>query len=740
MTSRRAWTLPLCLILALALTQVVARTAFAQTYSLAQIGTLGSTPAAVNEAGQVTGSAVFAGGTHGFFYSNGMLTDLGTLGGSTSQGTAINASGQIAGYSLTASGDTHAFLYSNGSMTDLGTLGGTSSQATALNTGGQIVGYSTTTGGDTHAFLYSAGSMTDLGTLGGSSSQATAINDSGQITGSSSTAASIVLHPFLYSAGSITDLGPGPSNLASGSGTAINAAGQVTGYIGNSNHGTDAFLYGSGTLTRLTNGTTFDSTGQAINSSGQVAVYYNDLFSAQHAYLYTNGSLQFLGSLPVKAGIPVNTTSDPHALNDAGWVTGQAGAADLTYPEHAFLYTIGPMLDLNDLIDGGNPLKQSVTLTGGNAITNSGYVVAQGTNTKTGFVSAYLLQLEVETLTVAPSFLTFASTPTGTATPTQPVTVKNIGAATFGFDPMQLTGDYTQTNNCAPTLAPGATCMIQVAFAPTQPGARTGVLTIASGGTSYSVNLSGFGTLAATITASPTSVTVGVPTMLQWSAPSSATCTATGGNATDGWTGSIQPTGTQNVTESAAGSYMYGVSCVGGGQSAQAQVTVAMTQLTVSVSATPTTQTAAQPITVSWTSSSATSCTASGGGSGDAWPGAKPTSGSATVTEATFGTFTYTVTCVSGPISAVSSATVHYVSAPSSGGGSGAMDGWSLLPLLVIVGLRLLTPAALAKPMTTIEPTGPFIKRDWVGTRAGLAWGLDMGILAEPLRADRYGT
>jgi probable HAF family extracellular repeat protein len=51
-------------------------------------------------------------------------------------------------------------------MTDLGTLGGTTSAANGLNAVGQVVGLSATTSGDQHAFLYSGGIMTDLGTLG----------------------------------------------------------------------------------------------------------------------------------------------------------------------------------------------------------------------------------------------------------------------------------------------------------------------------------------------------------------------------------------------------------------------------------------------------------------------------------------------------------------------------------------------------------------------------------------------
>ena len=53
------------------------------------------------------------------------VTDLGSLGGGSSVGLDINNSGQVTGYSTLPSGATHAFLYSGGVMTDLGTLGGT---------------------------------------------------------------------------------------------------------------------------------------------------------------------------------------------------------------------------------------------------------------------------------------------------------------------------------------------------------------------------------------------------------------------------------------------------------------------------------------------------------------------------------------------------------------------------------------------------------------------------------------
>jgi len=107
------------------------------------------------------------GALHAFLYTPGSgMTDLGTLGGGTSNGYAINASGQVTGQAVKTGGVFHAFLYTPGSgMMDLGTLGGGSSTGYAINADGQVTGEAVTAGGDIHAFLYTKRGMRDLNSM-----------------------------------------------------------------------------------------------------------------------------------------------------------------------------------------------------------------------------------------------------------------------------------------------------------------------------------------------------------------------------------------------------------------------------------------------------------------------------------------------------------------------------------------------------------------------------------------------
>ena len=116
------------------------------------------------------------------------MTDLGTMGGaSLSEATAINDVGEIAGHGW-VNGSHRAFLYKDGVMMDLGTLGGRRSFSYDINNHGQIVGRSNDPNDfDYFAFLYDGGMMLDLNTLidpalGWTLHGATGINDSMQIS------------------------------------------------------------------------------------------------------------------------------------------------------------------------------------------------------------------------------------------------------------------------------------------------------------------------------------------------------------------------------------------------------------------------------------------------------------------------------------------------------------------------------------------------------------------------------
>ena len=91
-----------------------------------------------------------------------------------------------------------------------------------------------------------------------------------------------------------------------------------------------------------------------------------------------------------------------------------------------------------------------------------------------------LLNQTPPAVTVSPKNLSFGSQFVGTTSASQPVNVSNHGAAATTMS-IAAAGDFTQTNTCPvspATLAVGGTCVINVAFKPTVPGARAGAITV----------------------------------------------------------------------------------------------------------------------------------------------------------------------------------------------------------------------------------------------------------------------
>lgn len=142
----------------------------------------------INDAGQVTGYRTAPGGYHAFRWQGGEFVDLGALPGfAHSFGWAINAAGQVAGSSSTASGNRERLIRSAASgLQDLGGAG-EHNIALGINALGQVVGVS----GNSlkRALLYTdAAGLRDLNTLidrslGWVLLAANDINDAGQIAG-----------------------------------------------------------------------------------------------------------------------------------------------------------------------------------------------------------------------------------------------------------------------------------------------------------------------------------------------------------------------------------------------------------------------------------------------------------------------------------------------------------------------------------------------------------------------------
>jgi probable HAF family extracellular repeat protein len=266
------------------------RAVFWSNGSIIDLGTFGGNESlanAANNRGQVVGLATnaisdpfnfYGYGTqmHAFLWQNGVMRDLGTLGGPDSIAYWVNEAGQIAGISytnsipnppLTTLPTMHPFLWENSTMHDLGTIGGTQViQLNALNERGQVVGSMTLADEDpkhVHPFLWDGETLRNLGTLGGHFGEANWLNDAGEVVGHADTSidcsggAGPIGHAFLWRNGVMRDIGTVPGidpldGLSAANG--INSKTQVVG-ISNTcdNSVIDAFLWQKGSMADLNN-------------------------------------------------------------------------------------------------------------------------------------------------------------------------------------------------------------------------------------------------------------------------------------------------------------------------------------------------------------------------------------------------------------------------------------------------------------------------------------------------------
>ena len=187
---------------------------------IVDVGTFGgaeSLALGVNTKGQVAGSATntipddvsgFGTQLRAFRWQNGLLQDLGTLGGSNAFATSINESGEVAGCANTDSISQNAFLWKNGTMIDLGSFGGSYACAFQVNNHGQVMGLSTLPGDQVQrAFFGDHEGLTDLGTFGGSVVEPFWLTENGDVVGGADYPGDMIRHAFLWKKGVMSDLG-----------------------------------------------------------------------------------------------------------------------------------------------------------------------------------------------------------------------------------------------------------------------------------------------------------------------------------------------------------------------------------------------------------------------------------------------------------------------------------------------------------------------------------------------------
>jgi probable HAF family extracellular repeat protein len=301
------------------------------------------------------------------------VSDLPSVGGTSSGGNSINNLSWVAGYSRFPDRNRHAALWRSSLLTDLGTLGGPNSSVTwnVKNTEGIIVGISQTAdpeplgelwssanfystpnnvGYINLGFVWEGGPMRGLPTFpGGHNGFATGANNLRQVVGWAENGVHdptcccqqvLQFRPAMWTLGPPDQIHELPliSGDTSGAATAINDNGQIVGISGicdraeGRHTAKHAVLWENGGVTDLGNlGAQWWNTPTAINQRGDVVGFVGDPAFVEgevlHAFIWTReDGIRHLK--PLKGRSPEHVDSEAYGINEARQVVGVSCGAD----------------------------------------------------------------------------------------------------------------------------------------------------------------------------------------------------------------------------------------------------------------------------------------------------------------------------------------------------------------------------------------------------------------------------
>src|SRR6266446_5906038 len=302
------------------------------------------------------------------------VSNLASLGGTSSGGNSINDQSWVAGYSRLPDRNRHATLWRNSSLTDLFTLGGPNSSVTwnVKNTAGIIVGISQTAtpeplgeswssaafystpnnvGYINLGFVWQNNQMRGLPPFpGGNNGFATGANNLGQVVGWAENGVHdpnccctqvLQFRPAMWTLGppdQIQDLPLIPGDT-SGAATAINDNGQIVGISGICDQAVGrhtakhAVLWENGTVTDIypnapapwwNTPTAINQRGDVVGFAGDPAFVEGDIL---HAFIWTreDGIRQLK---PLQHRTPEHVDSEAYGINEARQVVGVSCGAD----------------------------------------------------------------------------------------------------------------------------------------------------------------------------------------------------------------------------------------------------------------------------------------------------------------------------------------------------------------------------------------------------------------------------